>query len=490
MNDGDLPSSPPLSSDNVENRQLEGNVNQAGAGSLPGGGPTGRVDINVGTISGGANDASSSHPQHPVHPMSMYPHMNPMMMPPEGYAMPPIIPGYPPGSDFYHQPYPHHPLAHPPPQYPYPPMHTPYTNPYFHQQVQQQVMMPESEVTSYSQATSTAAFGKAKKAGTGKRPRGRPKGSTNKGKPKRPLSAYNLFFKEERARILQSIPGEHDVESDRKPSASGEAKEKKKPHGKISFEKLAKMIASRWQALSQEELQPYAKRAKVEADRYKKELEACKAKEEAVSIKEQKTKDNRTQANEYETAEHIYFPTTHHPASTYPPIAPGSMVLSTMPPHAPLSHPTQPIGHSIQEQSQTESSAHAKARLMSDVDHGNDDPSVPGWAPPHISPIRFGNPAHNPQPYSQNPTVVRIGVQSETSDTPSTKPGEKVSVMGHAIDGPKSFVLGPSGYAPAANQVNDPSFSNIFHDAGAAFFDSPTNSESGDKRDHKMQKDD
>ena len=127
---------------------------------------------------------------------------------------------------------------------------------------------------------------------------------------------------------------------------------------------------------------------------------------------------------------------------------------------------------------------------MSDVDHGNDDPSAPGWAPPHISPIRFGNPAHNPQPYSQNPTVVRIGVQSEASDTPSTKPGEKVSVMGHAIDGPKSFVLGPSGYAPAANQLNDPSFSNIFHDAGAAFFDSPTNSESGDKRDHKMPKDD
>jgi len=58
-------------------------------------------------------------------------------------------------------------------------------------------------------------------------------------KPKRPLSAYNIFFKEERNRILDGIP---DSEAKHTPRTR---KRKTTPHGKIGFENLAKAIGER-----------------------------------------------------------------------------------------------------------------------------------------------------------------------------------------------------------------------------------------------------
>ena len=74
-----------------------------------------------------------------------------------------------------------------------------------------------------------------------------------KDKPKRPLSAYNFFFKEERGRILEGL---------------GDAK----PHDKLGFESLAKVIGKRWQDLSTEDMAEYQKKAEASTVQYRKAL--------------------------------------------------------------------------------------------------------------------------------------------------------------------------------------------------------------------------
>eukprot|EP00977_Amphora_coffeiformis_P008715 scaffold1982_cov93-Amphora_coffeaeformis.AAC.37 len=59
-------------------------------------------------------------------------------------------------------------------------------------------------------------------------------------KPKRLRTAYNLFFQHHRELLLQSLPSR----SHKKPRNS---------HGKIDFTKLARTIAARWKAVSEEE---------------------------------------------------------------------------------------------------------------------------------------------------------------------------------------------------------------------------------------------
>lgn len=82
-------------------------------------------------------------------------------------------------------------------------------------------------------------------------------------KPRRALSAYNLFFKQEREALLAELP----VRSKGKPRRS---------HGKIGFQDMARVIANRWKNVDPERLQLLQRQADADKARYKKEMKAYK----------------------------------------------------------------------------------------------------------------------------------------------------------------------------------------------------------------------
>lgn len=83
------------------------------------------------------------------------------------------------------------------------------------------------------------------------------------GKPKRCLTAYNIFFQQERQRLLDSLPARSGVKS-------------KKAHGKIGFAELGRTISRNWKAVTAEQKEYYYELAKVDKKRYLKEMEEWK----------------------------------------------------------------------------------------------------------------------------------------------------------------------------------------------------------------------
>lgn len=116
-----------------------------------------------------------------------------------------------------------------------------------------------------------------------------------KGKPKRPLSAYNLFFKDERERILNSIPGEPEEEKEKKITWPGK---KRAPHGKIGFESLAKTIGSRWKVLSKERRAHYKVKADEDLERYANEMKLYEERKALEKPEDKVTKDSSTDEDE------------------------------------------------------------------------------------------------------------------------------------------------------------------------------------------------
>lgn len=96
-----------------------------------------------------------------------------------------------------------------------------------------------------------------------KRKRGRPKGSVKLGMPTRPLSAYNIFFKEERAKVVAGA-------------------DEKGPHRKVSFENLARTVGKKWRTVDSVQMEYYKALAFKEKERYHVELKIFHAKKNEV----------------------------------------------------------------------------------------------------------------------------------------------------------------------------------------------------------------
>ena len=80
-------------------------------------------------------------------------------------------------------------------------------------------------------------------------------------KPKRPLTAYNLFFQDEREVLLAELP---------------QTRTSKKGHGKIGFQDMARVISGRWKNVDPERLAYLNKIADANKARYKEEMKAYK----------------------------------------------------------------------------------------------------------------------------------------------------------------------------------------------------------------------
>jgi len=127
-----------------------------------------------------------------------------------------------------------------------------------------------------------------------------------KGKPKRALTAYNLFFKEQRQLILD------DCRSPQVPFHSNGSKLGKRMRNsrensstRIGFADMGKIIGQRWQELDRDLRRRYEARAEAEKRRYQEELAQYLVNER----NEREVKFASLQASVSEDTKHRYFST-------------------------------------------------------------------------------------------------------------------------------------------------------------------------------------
>jgi HMG (high mobility group) box len=108
------------------------------------------------------------------------------------------------------------------------------------------------------------------------------------------LHAYNIFFQEERQRILSELPSPPKDDEASKYVIGGKRKRRRRTtHGKISFSSLAKLIGEKWKAIENEQREHYEQLAAVDLQRYHDEMDAYNAK---MKDNEKPTKSTSTKA--------------------------------------------------------------------------------------------------------------------------------------------------------------------------------------------------
>ena len=101
-------------------------------------------------------------------------------------------------------------------------------------------------------------------------------------KPKRPLSAYNMFFRDQREELLAHLPTRHS-------DYSG------KGHNKIGFQDLARVIGAKWRDIDPEEKERYEKIAAKGREKYLEHTKLWKQQQQAKGLPttRRKKKDKR-----------------------------------------------------------------------------------------------------------------------------------------------------------------------------------------------------
>lgn len=130
---------------------------------------------------------------------------------------------------------------------------------------------------------------KARKAdGTRKPTKKKPKD-----KPKRPRSAYNYFFQQERQRILAYLARDKSAPVEEGAEVVDPDQEKRliKDTGKVSFEEMGKIIGTRWKNLPNENLSKFTELALGDTERYKKEMVVYNKKQDEAATQAMKAQN-------------------------------------------------------------------------------------------------------------------------------------------------------------------------------------------------------
>jgi hypothetical protein len=149
-----------------------------------------------------------------------------------------------------------------------------------------------------------------------KKRRARKKWKKPKDKPNRPLSAYNLFFQQERAAMVGDSSsnkntagdGNNSVDealSDQSNSSSNNNNKRRihrKTHGKIGFADMARSIGAKWKTLASSDKQVFEKQAAKEKERYATELAVWK--EQQKLKQEQQQQQESSQSAKHSESDH------------------------------------------------------------------------------------------------------------------------------------------------------------------------------------------
>ena len=98
-------------------------------------------------------------------------------------------------------------------------------------------------------------------------------------RPKRPLTAYNLFFKARREQLLAAEQQQQQQQVASQSDSSNRQQQARR--NSIGFEDLAKIIGKEWKEIDPQTLTEYEAQAQTDKERYNRELELYKASKNA-----------------------------------------------------------------------------------------------------------------------------------------------------------------------------------------------------------------